>query len=335
MTQLVREYTDVDAALLHGEILPGATPAVLRGLVAGWPAVAHACASPEAICRYLLACDSGEPVDALLLPASEKGRLFYAPGMDGFNFARRKLPISQVIEQLARYSQFAAPPSVAVQSALVAACLPRFGRENRLEDCLPGAPGGSALPAQAPARIWIGNAVVTPAHFDESENIACVVAGRRRFTLFAPEQVGSLYIGPLDYAPTPTPISMVDFANPDLVRFPRFARAREAALVADLGPGDAIYIPSLWWHHVQSSAPLSILVNYWWKAAQGMEQAPVPQRTPMAAMIDAMDALRNLPPAQRQAWAAMFSHYVFEAGIDPAAHIPAHRQGVLNKVRPQ
>jgi len=322
MTQPIREYTHVDAALLHGKILPSATPAVLRGFNADWPAIAHARASPEAICRYLLDCDSGHPVDALLLPPREKGRLFYAPDMNGFNFARRRLPVSQVIEQLARYSQFAEAPALAVQSALVDECLPRFGRDNRLAsvDALDAAP-----------RIWIGNAIVTPAHFDESENIACVVAGRRRFTLFAPEQVGNLYIGPLDYAPTPTPISMVDFSAPDLARFPRFAHAMGAALVADLAPGDAIYIPSLWWHHVQSTGPLSILVNYWWKAAQAADTG----HTPMQALAIAMDALRALPPAQRQAWAAMFGHYVFDAGVDPASHLPAHRHGVLTKVRPQ
>jgi oxalate decarboxylase/phosphoglucose isomerase-like protein (cupin superfamily) len=318
MPQAMREYTGVDAARLHGEILPAALPAVLRGFAAGWPAVAQARASPEAICRYLLACDNGQPVDALLLPASEKGRLFYGPGMEGFNFARRRLPVSQVVEQLARYSQFADPPSVAVQSALVDACLPRFAQENRLD----------ALPAVAP-RIWIGNAIVTPAHFDESHNVACVVAGTRRFTLFAPEQVGNLYIGPLDYAPTPTPISMVDFSAPDLERYPRFAEALDAALVAELAPGDAIYIPPLWWHHVQSTGPLSILVNYWWKP-----ELENPARTPMQAMVAAMDALRDAPPAQRQAWAALFAHYVFDAGVDPAAHLPAHRHGVLTKVRP-
>ena len=324
----MREYTHVDAALLHGKIIPKAAPAVLRGVAAGWPAVQRARASPEAICAYLLACDSGQPVDALLLPPGEKGRLFYGPGMDGFNFARRRLPVAQVIEQLARYSQFADPPSVAVQSAPIEACLPRFGRENHLDGLLGELDTGGNIAG----RIWIGNAIVTPAHFDESDNIACVVAGRRRFTLFPPEQVGNLYIGPLDYAPTPTPISMVDFSAPDLARFPRFARALEAAQVADLGPGDAIYIPPLWWHHVQSSAPLSILVNYWWKPAP--RQGEAPQHTPMQAMTIAMDVLRAMPPAQRQAWAALFGHYVFDAGVDPAAHIAAHRQGVLAKVRP-
>jgi hypothetical protein len=316
MTRNLPEYTDVDDRLLHGEIVPAARPAVLRGFVARWPAVSLALQSPEALCHYLLACDSGRPVDALLLPPGEKGRIFYNRDMAGFNFARRQLPVSHVIEQLARYSQFAEAPAVAVQSALVDACLPRFGQENRL-------PGIDARP-----RIWIGNGIVTPAHFDESENVACVVAGRRRFTLFAPEQVGNLYVGPLDFAPTPTPISMVDFDAPDLARYPRFADALDAALTADLAPGDAIYIPPLWWHHVRSTGPLNVLVNYWWR------HAPVQAGAPMAAMIAAMDALRALPPAERQAWAAMFAHYVFDAGVDPAAHLPAHRHGVLSKVRP-
>jgi hypothetical protein len=316
MPRLLPEYTNVDDTLLHGEIVPAALPAVLRGFVAGWPAVALARRSPEDLCRYLLACDTGKPVDALLLPPGERGRIFYTPGMDGFNFARRQLAVSHVIEQLARYSQFDDPPAVAVQSARIDACLPRFGLENRVHGI------------DAPPRIWIGNHVVTPAHFDESENVACVVAGRRRFTLFPPEQVGNLYIGPLDFAPTPTPISMVDFSAPDPARFPRFARAMDAALTADLGPGDAIYIPPLWWHHVRSIGPLNVLVNYWWHAVPAQEPGP------LQAMIAAMHALRALPPSQREAWAAMFAHYVFDAGTDPAAHLPAHRHGVLSKVRP-
>lgn len=156
----VAEYHDVDEQRLHREILGSYRPAILRGFVKHWPAVALA-AAPDDICRYLAACDSGAPVDALLAPASEKGRLFYDDDMKGFNFARRKLPVSKVIEQLARYSQFAQPPSVALQSALVDECLPRFAQEN-------------VLPFLDPAvrpRIWLGNTITTPAHFDESNNM--------------------------------------------------------------------------------------------------------------------------------------------------------------------
>lgn len=312
----IPEWHDVDEARLRGEIFGSARPAILRGFVRHWPAVKLGMTSPEAICNYLIAADSGHPVDALLAPAAEKGRLFYAADMNGFNFARRKLPVSSVIEQLARYSQFADPPSVAVQSALIDECLPRFASEN-------------VLPYLDPAvrpRIWLGNTITTPAHFDESHNIACVVAGQRRFTLFPPGQVGNLYIGPLDYAPTPTPISMVDFAAPDFARFPRFREALAAAQVAQLGSGDAIYIPSMWWHHVQSDGVLNILVNYWWQASAAA--------SPLDAMIECMQCMRELSPAQRAAWGAMFQHYVFDSLTDPAAHIPEHKRGILAKVRP-
>ncbi|MES2316032.1 MAG: cupin-like domain-containing protein [Pseudomonadota bacterium] len=315
-TALVAEYRDVDEKRLHGEIMGSYRPAILRGFVKHWPAVALA-ASPEDVCGYLVACDSGVPVDALLAPASEKGRLFYQDDMSGFNFARRKLPVSAVIEQLARYSQFALPPSVAIQSAPIDECLPRFGQENVLPFFDP-----SVRP-----RIWLGNTITTPAHFDESNNIACVVAGRRRFTLFPPAQAGNLYVGPLDFAPTPTPISMVDFNAPDFVRYPRFRDALAAAQVAELEPGDALYIPTLWWHHVQSTGVLNILVNYWWKAAGSAA-------SPLACMLDCMRQMRDMAPEHRAAWAALFQHYVFDAS-DPAAHIPEHKRGVLSQTRPR
>lgn len=312
----VAEWRDVDEQTFRNQILGSYRPAILRGFVRHWPAVALGAGAPEGICQYLAACDSGHPVDALLAAAPEKGRLFYQADMNGFNFARRKLPVSAVIEQLARYSQFADPPSVAVQSAVIDDCLPRFARDNVLP----------FLDAAVRPRIWLGNTITTPAHFDESNNIACVVAGKRRFTLFPPEQVSNLYIGPLDFAPTPTPISMVDFNAPDFARFPRFREALAHAQVADLAPGDALYIPTLWWHHVQSTGILNILVNYWWRSSTGP--------SPFESLVSCLQNLRDLPPEQRAAWASIFQHYVFDAAVDPGAHIPEHKRGVLSKVRP-
>ena len=251
------EFHDVDARRFAADVVPRGEPAVLRGVARDWPAVRAARESPEAVCRYLMAFDQGTPVDALLMPPEMHGRIFYSNDMRGFNYARKKVPLSTVIEQVARYSHFANAPAVAAQSALVHDCLPGFERENALP----------LLGAEVQPRIWLGNRVTTPAHFDQSSNIACVVAGRRRFTLFAPEQVENLYIGPLDFAPTPTPISLVDFKAPDFEEFPRFREALANARVAELEAGDAIYMPPLWWHHVESLAGLNILVNYWWGAA--------------------------------------------------------------------
>ena len=116
-------------------------------------------------------------------------------------------------------------------------------------------------------RIWIGNRSLVSTHFDLSDNIACVVAGRRRFTLFPPEQLPNLYVGPLDHTMAGQPASMVELNAPDFERFPRFREALAAAVTAELEPGDAIYIPTLWWHQIEALAPFNILVNYWWEDA--------------------------------------------------------------------
>src|SRR3546814_18893261 len=97
------------------------------------------------------------------------------------------------------------------------------------------------------ASVWIGNRSRIPAHQDLPDNLACVAVGRRRVTLFPPDQLANLYIGPLDFTPAGQAISLVDFAAPDLARFPRFAEALRHAQVAELGPGDAVFIPRMWW----------------------------------------------------------------------------------------
>jgi hypothetical protein len=182
-------------------------------------------------------------------------------------------------------------------------------------------------------RIWIGNRVTVPAHFDESQNIACVVAGRRRFTLFPPEQVANLYVGPLDFAPTGAAMSVAPLAEPDFERFPRTRDALGAALVADLGPGDAIFIPTLWWHHVESlDRSLNVLVNYWWHGALGAVE-----RTPsgMDALLHALLNIKPMAPGLRRGWASLFEHYVFGADDDAFSHIPEHRRGVLSALSPE
>ncbi len=315
--QPVPEWRDVDESTIRGEVFTRYRPAVLRGLVRDWPAVRSALTSPADFGRYLASFDNGNPVDAILMPPGACGRISYNDAMDGFNFVRNRLPVSAILEQLSRYALFEDPPAVAVQSALVSASLPGFDLENRLP---------VVDPAVAP-RIWIGNRVTVPAHFDESQNVACVVAGRRRFTLFPPEQVANLYVGPLDFAPTGAAMSMAQVTAPDFGRFPRFKDALAAAFVADLEPGDALFIPTLWWHHVESlDRKLNVLVNYWWNGALGTVDRTA------SAMDCLLHSLLNIRPMQselRKAWAVLFDHYVFHASGDDFAHIPEHRRGVL------
>jgi hypothetical protein len=321
-TNNIAEFTGLDDAAMSAEIIPRGRPAVFRGLVANWPAVRRGLESRESLVGYLCSFDSGAPVDAIMTPPEVGGRIHYNESMRGFNFVRNRLPISAVAEQVLRYSNFQNPPAVAAQSALIRDSVPGFALENRL----------TLLDESVQPRIWLGNAITTPAHFDEWNNIACVVAGRRRFTLFAPEQIGNLYIGPLDFAPTGAPMSLPTLHQPDFARFPKFRLALEAAVVAELGPGDAIYIPPTWWHHVESLEPFNLLVNYWWHGAIG---AKARSDSAFDALMHSILNLRHLPPETRKAWAAIFEHYVFGAQDEVSTHIPDFRRGVLGEISPE
>ena len=70
----------------------------------------------------------------------------------------------------------------------------------------------------------------------------------------------------------------------------------------------ALYIPALWWHHVESLEPLNALVNYWWK---GAPDAPVEAPSAFAALHHSVKAFEHAPPEQRTAWEALFGHFVF------------------------
>jgi len=315
----ISEFPTPDSDAIRREIVVSGRPAVLRGLVKDWPAVNVE--SPAALVEYLRRFDNGRPVDALMTPPEVEGKVFYDANMNGFNFVRNRLPITQIAEQVLRYGTFARAPAVAAQSALIRDCLPGFTKENAL-DVL----DDTVLP-----RIWLGNAITTPTHLDEWNNIGCVVRGRRRFTLFPPEQIKNLYIGPLDFAPTGAPMSLVSLHEPDFERFPRFREALAAAVSAELGPGDAIFIPPLWWHHVESLEPFNLLVNYWWHAKPGVATA---SQSGFDAMVYALVNLRTLPPATREAWRALFEHFVFGSQADVTDHIPEHRHGILGELSP-
>ena len=311
----IREFETRDEEFIRREVLTSGEPAVLRGLVSSWPAVAAARSSPEALLAYLRQLDSGAAVDAIMTPPEIEGRIFYREALEGFNFVRNRLPLTAVAEQALRYAAHSRAPAVAVQSAPLADSLPGFAAANPLAVAHP-----SAQP-----RIWLGNAVTTPTHLDEWFNIGCVVLGRRRFTLFPPSQIGNLYVGPLDYAPTGAPMSLVQLHAPDFERFPRFREALAHARAAELGPGDAMFIPPLWWHNVESLGKLNVLVNYWWHASG----AALGSVSGYDSLLHAMLNIRQLPAPTRAGWAALFEHYVFGPQEEVTAHIPAQRRGVL------
>ena len=128
--------------------------------------------------------------------------------------------------------------------------------------------GMALLPKAAAPRIWLGHASDVSAHYDTVDNLACVVAGHRRFTLYRALAVGLASLCG-DQSTIPWRDSRSAWRHQARMNgrgYPLFHEARDQALVAELEPGDALYLPKLWWHRVQSTAPFNGLVNYWWDA---------------------------------------------------------------------
>lgn len=315
----VAERAAVDGATFAAEVVGAGMPVVLRGQVKQWPAVAAGAGGDRAMAAYLARFGTGKPLDVMIAPPEIEGRFFYNDDLTGFNFQRESVPLIPFLNELLRLSEegVGAPHALYAGSATAPAHLPGWQDANALD-----------LPTEdAPARLWIGNATRIAPHYDASDNIACVVHGRRRFTLFPPDQIANLYVGPLDQTIAGPPSSMVDLDAPDLARYPRFATAARHAQVADLGPGDALFIPALWWHHVRAFDRLNVLVNYWWEAPAAGSAFP--------ALIHAIMSVRDLPPATKAAWRQLFDHYVFaDDAADAAAHLPPNARGVLAPASP-
>ena len=308
----IRERAAIAPHDFRSEIVSAYAPVVLRGQVRDWPLVAASGSAQEA-CDYLAGFDRGAMAEAFVGPPEIGGRFFYAADMRDFNFERRRGRLEELLRHLPSLQDRERPQAVYAGAMETRAMLPGLAEANPL-------PLAEELGGEP--RIWIGNASTISIHFDASDNVACVAAGRRRFTLFPPDQVHNLYVGPLDHTMAGQPASMVELNNPDFDRFPRFREALAHAQSAELEPGDVIYIPALWWHQVDALSPFNLLVNYWWADSPD-------QNARFEAMVYAILSISHLPPERRAAWAAMFDNYVFQRHGDPAAHLPPDFRGPL------
>lgn len=313
-----REWQDVDAALFAGTIKPLNRPALLRGLVRDWPATRAGGESARALASYLKTFATAHPAPLFEAPAATGGRFFYNDALDGFNFQSRRASLGEVLERLCRDPADPAANALYAGSVSLPIFLPGFTAANHLDGMITAAPVLES--------IWIGNRTCIAPHFDNTENLACVVGGRRRFTLFPPEQISNLYVGPLDLTPAGQPVSLVDIRNPDLTRFPRFAEAATHAVVAELGPGDALYIPALWWHGVEALADFNVLVNYWWRdVAEYFE-------SPSNSLLHCLLSVKSLPEVQRHAWRAIFDYLIFQPGAEALEHLPPAVRGLFGEL---
>jgi hypothetical protein len=316
MSHLIPEFEGATAARLPlGELTSVAQPRVMRGLVSNWEIARAAARSNQDAVDYVRSFYNGKPVGYSVGGPEIAGRLFYNDDFTQLNFKSERGRLDEVLARILGYVADERPPTIYVGSTLVDSCLPGFRKDNDL--------GFTSHGIDPPPAIWIGNRTIASCHYDAPNNIACCVVGRRRFTLFPPDQIFNLYPGPLDPTPGGQSISLVDFNNPDLEKYPRFRVAREAAMTVEVGPGDAVFIPSMWWHHVEGLTPFNILVNYWWSTTPDF----IP--TPMHALYHALLTLRDRPENEKQAWRNVFEYYVFGPPELAREHLPPAARGPL------
>jgi hypothetical protein len=132
----------------------------------------------------------------------------------------------------------------------------------------------SFIPADARPRLFLfaGDSAITAGHFHPfTHALTCQVVGRKRIVVYPPEDGEGLY--PFPWFSPAFFWSRVNFLEPDYIKFPKLRSTRP--LVADLEPGDALFIPAHFWHWTQGfDFSVSVLVS--WKAEFSTWHFPTP-----------------------------------------------------------
>jgi hypothetical protein len=186
---------------IPNEVFASNTPVLIKNLIKSGPAVIASKKSPGESLEYLKKFATDEPYTVFFGEPDINGRIFYNDDCSGFNFQVLGSSLNQLSSVLNRHIGNDDAPMIYVGSTMIDKWLPEFRAENDI-----------VFDEYEPlVSIWMGNKSRIPAHYDFASNIACCVAGKRRFTLFPPEELENLYVGPLDFTPAGQPISMVDF----------------------------------------------------------------------------------------------------------------------------
>jgi hypothetical protein len=303
-------------AVPYDELLAAGQPAIFKGLVRDWPLTRTA--SPQQAAAYLNSFYQGRRVVAFVARPELAGRFGYTADATRLDFQSDRGLLNEYLDRVLGLLDDDHAPSIYIGSTDVDQYLPGFRAAN---DLVLNHPMFQANPPTVGA--WIGNRTTALAHHDMSHNFACVAVGRRRFTLFPPEQVENLYPGPLEPTPGGQVVTMADIAAPDFARFPKLRDALAAAQVAEMERGDALFYPALWWHQVEALDRFNVMINYWWNTT------PQYMDTPHNTLLHALLSLRDRPEAEKRAWRAMFDYYVFGPADKAGAHLPEGARGNL------
>src|SRR5262249_60835290 len=129
-------------------IKPRGRPAILRGVMRGWPATEHGRTSPQAMSAYLKTFYNGHPAPLFEAPATINGRFFYNDTLNGFNFESKRAVLSDVLDRLQAGLGREAAPALYAGSVSLPIFFPGFTATNKLDGLL----NGSVI-----ASIWSGD----------------------------------------------------------------------------------------------------------------------------------------------------------------------------------
>lgn len=111
-------------------------------------------------------------------------------------------------------------------------------------------------------RFWLGpKDSLSSLHFDMPFNFFVQIYGRKQWTIIPPTQSKNLYYPCSQLTSQFLHWSPVDIEFPDLERFPLFAHVKPIRFIVE--PGQMLFIPCSWWHHVRS-LEASISLNFFW-----------------------------------------------------------------------
>jgi len=152
---------------------------------------------------------------------------------------------------------------------------------NQKNECVKNVGNAPPFPFSAKtASLWCSSfGCVTPTHFDLCHGLLTQIAGRKRVLLVPPEHTRSMYrADPSGVNGNSSPVDLALFvtglagpgrgfrdetsketnedAERERARFSKLRVALGEIREVTLEPGDTLYIPPFWWHHVVTLDPL-------------------------------------------------------------------------------
>jgi hypothetical protein len=302
----------------YDELFSQNQPVILKGLVKDWPLVKAGQTSAQQVMTKLEQNYSQRPMLVYKANPEIKARFGYNETCTNFNFTSHRSTIPEVFDTIRSQLTQDEHDYLYINSLKFHEGFPELIQTHQLAFEHP-----EFINNQPVAKIWLGTESVAAAHYDQPKNIACCVAGKRRFTLFPPDQIHNLYPGPLTPTPGGQVVTLANLSQPDFVKFPLLKEAFANAYIAVLEPGDGLYYPSMWWHEVEAFDRFNVMINYWW-----MEAKPY-LGNPMDTLLHAMMSVRDRPAEEKEAWKALFDYYIFGDNEKVQAHLPPESHGAL------